>query len=257
MTISSSEMADNGNCNSCLPFRTCIPGPSADATSGSLLGISPEMRGAEQIIAAELNGLSIEERVNALDDIHCVGNEIEETPEMIQKALEQFEEEIQKAKHPMYEMATESNRESYLTDPVYRLRFILVNLFDVPKAARQMLSFLQLQSRFFGRNSIGRGVTLSDLNEDDVRTFLSGMFHLQEQTDRSGRYVAYCFNRELLSGFTTDALVRLCFSVILHRSVRDSHPFDKHPIDEVNHVCILKVRCTPRCTQEGYCWCVH
>ena len=43
-----------------------------------------EMKPIEDFHASEMNNISIQERSKALDDVHCVGDELDETPEMIQ-----------------------------------------------------------------------------------------------------------------------------------------------------------------------------
>ena len=186
----------NGNCG-CLGQSSTQP-----------IGASSEMEAAERIIAAELNGLTIQERVDALDDLHCVGKGEEDDPEMIQKALENFEEEVRKANHPAYELAV-LKQNPYVQDSEYRLRFLRVALFDVKKAAGQMLSLLQYQAKYFGVDALDRKIGLSDLKEEEVRVILQGMFHFSTHTVRSGRHVVYCFSNIVLGGFSAETMVRI------------------------------------------------
>jgi len=113
------------------------------------------MKEAEQIIAAELTGLSIQERVHALDDLHCVGgDEGEENVKMLQKALESFQQELQKANNPLYKLAADERPDCYLNDSSYRLRFVRVNQFDVLKVVCQILNFLGNRTEYFGNEEL-------------------------------------------------------------------------------------------------------
>ena len=48
------------------------------------------MKETEEFLAAELKKLSVQERAKALDDVHCVGEELQQTPEMLQQSLAEF-----------------------------------------------------------------------------------------------------------------------------------------------------------------------
>lgn len=214
---------DSGSGSGCFSINNCLARnttkldgnhliPDANSSLSTMRTDCPskQMEEAEQIIAKELTGLSIQERVKALDDLHCVGRqEEEEDPEMVQKALKSFEEELQKANNPTYKLATaDQPDDSHLKDANYRLRFLRFNCFDVPKAVSQMLVFLEYKAEYFGKEALHRELTLSDLTEDDIKVLTAGMFHFQRQRDRSGRYIVYCFNKVLLfSGFSAEAFV--------------------------------------------------
>ncbi|CAJ1947101.1 unnamed protein product [Cylindrotheca closterium] len=191
---------NNKKCINCGSFGQSVARPVA---------ASSEMKSAEGIIAAELKGLSIQERVTALDDLHCVGQGQEEDPEVIRTALEKFEEEVRNANHPAYNLAVRKQN-PYVQDSEYRLRFLRGALFDVKKAVRQMLSLLQYQAEYFGVDALDRRIALSDLKEEEVRVMLNGMFHYPTQTDRNGRYVTYCFSNVFLAGIPAETMIRSC-----------------------------------------------
>ena len=86
-----------------------------------------------------------------------------------------------------------------------------MSLFDVPKAVRNMLTVLQYKVEFFGTSTVDREIVLSDLKEEDIQALAAGMNYVASQTDRSGRYILYCINKVLLSGFSAEALVRRQF----------------------------------------------
>ena len=59
-----------------------------------------EMKETEDVLASELSKLTMKERTEAMDDLHCVGNDLEETPEMIEQSLEMFDKLVQDEKDP-------------------------------------------------------------------------------------------------------------------------------------------------------------
>ena len=64
-----------------------------------------ELKQTEDLLASEMNNLTVQERLNALDDVHCVGEELKETPEMIEHALQEFEKVVQVEKNDVYNLA--------------------------------------------------------------------------------------------------------------------------------------------------------
>jgi hypothetical protein len=171
-----------------------------------------EMKGTEDFLAAELNTLSLQERSKALDDVHCVGEELQENPEMIKQSLAAFDEEVKAERNPIYELAASQNR-AYVEDPGFRLKFLRAKLHDVKQSVRQMMNFLQYKATYFGEDKLARDITLSDLNQDDIDLMLSGLFHVQDGRDRSGRVIIYMFTH-MLGRCKTETLVR----VFLQRS---------------------------------------
>eukprot|EP00980_Cylindrotheca_fusiformis_P012521 scaffold3074_cov108-Cylindrotheca_fusiformis.AAC.8 len=68
------------------------------------------MKQTESFLAAEMSQLSVQEMSKALDDVHCVGEAIVETPELIQRALSTFGEEARAQSNSVYDIALQQNR---------------------------------------------------------------------------------------------------------------------------------------------------
>ena len=143
---------------------------------------APEMKQTEDILASEMNRLSMEDRKRAFDDVHCVGEELNETPEMVQKSLADFDQAVRTSRNPMYKVALNQNR-AYVEDPSFRLAFLRANFHDVDKSVRQMMNFLENKAKYFGQDKVAREIVLSDLTEEDIALMLSGFIHIQEGTD--------------------------------------------------------------------------
>ena len=199
---------------SCLSFINCNEQSSIDGGAHRAFNQSKrhddskdEMKPLEDFLASEMTKLSVQDRSKALDDVHCVGDELDETSEMIEKSLAEFGEVLQRKNNSIYEMAANQNRE-YVENPVFRLKFLRANLHDVDKSVHQMLDFLRYKAKYFGNEKVARDITLDDLNAEDKKLMLSGLHHIQEGRDRRGRVVLYFFNRYMGVG-TIDTHVRL------------------------------------------------
>eukprot|EP00526_Cylindrotheca_closterium_P023723 CAMPEP_0113640576 /NCGR_PEP_ID=MMETSP0017_2-20120614/21297_1 /TAXON_ID=2856 /ORGANISM="Cylindrotheca closterium" /LENGTH=191 /DNA_ID=CAMNT_0000551867 /DNA_START=464 /DNA_END=1035 /DNA_ORIENTATION=- /assembly_acc=CAM_ASM_000147 len=178
--------SNRGCFQQCLRFgqeqhASSIPFPSLNVQNDTRT--RPEMKSIEDFLASEMTKLSVQERSKVLDDLHCVGEELKETPEMIEESLAEFDQVLQERNEPIYHLATSQNR-SYVEDPSFRLRFLRANLHDVHKSVNQMIGFLSRKEKYFGRDKVARDVTLDDLDEDDIELLLSGLYHIQDGTDR-------------------------------------------------------------------------
>eukprot|EP00980_Cylindrotheca_fusiformis_P014755 scaffold4024_cov85-Cylindrotheca_fusiformis.AAC.2 len=166
-----------------------------------------EMKKTEALLAAEMNKLSVEEMSKALDDVHCVGETVVETPEMVRHALVTFGEEATVQATSIYEIALQQNRK-YVEGEAFRMKFLRCNLFEIKSSVSQMMKFLQYKANYFGINILGRDIFLSDLTNEERDLLQSGLVHVQQCKDRCGRNVLWFFNG-LLGRWTKDVMVRV------------------------------------------------
>mmetsp|Transcript_1716 Transcript_1716/g.3728 ORF Transcript_1716/g.3728 Transcript_1716/m.3728 type:complete len:510 (-) Transcript_1716:43-1572(-) len=180
------------------PFenRSCFPHCGSNGEHEISNHNEPEMKQTTALLASEMSRLTVQERADAFDDVHCVGEELEETPEMIQKSLADFEDAVQKERNPFYEMAMNQNR-AYVEDPIFRLKFLRAKLYDVGKSVRQMMSFLEHKAKCFGSDKVARELDLSDFSKEDIEMMVSGLYHIQEGRDRMGRLIVHFFGKNL------------------------------------------------------------
>lgn len=152
-----------------------------------------EMKQAEDLIASEMNKLSMKEISKALDDVHCVCEDLNEDDEMVERLLADFDERIKAQCNPTYELAASQDR-TYVEDKAFRLKFLRANLYDVKRSIRNLMIFLQYKATYFGPDKVGRDIELSDLNQEDLDLLTSGLFHMHEE---SGRIVLYMLSNLL------------------------------------------------------------
>ncbi|CAJ1958294.1 unnamed protein product [Cylindrotheca closterium] len=202
----------NNNNNNDGWFQQClgtssspIPAPSQDNNDT----LSDIMKPTEDFLASEMSKLSVQERSKAMDELHCVGEELKETPEMIQQSLKEFDKLLQKKKAKIYDLAASQNR-SYVEDPNFRLKFLRANIHDVGESVNQMLGLLSRKEIYFGRDAIARDITLDDLTAEETEILFSGLYyHIQDGTDRNGRMVVYLLNHILGQLSSAETAIRV------------------------------------------------
>eukprot|EP00980_Cylindrotheca_fusiformis_P030013 scaffold24188_cov98-Cylindrotheca_fusiformis.AAC.1 len=179
-----------------------------------------ELKQTEALLAGEMSKLSVEEMSKALDDVHCVGQTIIETPELIQRALFEFGEEALAQSKNIYKIALQQNRK-YVEGEAFRLKFLRCNMFKIKSSVSQMMKFLQYKAKYFGINKLGRDIFLSDLTNEDRDLLQSGFFHVQQCKDRCGRNVVWFFSG-FVGRWTKDSMIRTHY--FLNFNVLSSNP---------------------------------
>ena len=142
-------------------------------------------------LARLLNGMSLQERTELLEEIHGVLKPIEETPAFVQEKLYLLELELSRipvANKQAYNLALKINRE-YVTDRKFRVMFLRVDRFDAKKAATRLVTFLDRKLECFGINLLTRKVFFSDLDVGAQSIMRSGGMQVLPFRDRSGRAV--------------------------------------------------------------------
>lgn len=167
-----------------------------------------DFKETEEFIAAEMNNLSVQERNKALEDIHCVGKELEEDPNLVEQGLQEFQQlvDVLRPTSPSYQAAEAINAD-YVNDRGFRLKFLRAKLYDVKTAVNQMMKFLQYKEKYFGRDKLCKEIDLSDLTEEDRAFLRSGPFFVPQHRDRSGRPIVFMMNTKISRG-TGPTMVR-------------------------------------------------
>jgi len=186
----------------------------------------------DDLLSKELLQLSVKDRNDIQEEIHgvkCLA--VEETPELIRKKLKELSEEIEKnipesqkqaylqslqysgtcpnsiyssserdssAKSSISEV--DSNpKGSYIHGDDFRLRFLRCELFDVSKAAKRFVTYLDMLVELFGDYALRRPICISDFTKEELRHMRKGMIQNLPYRDRSGRRIMICFPEEEVS----------------------------------------------------------
>ena len=186
--------------------NVCSTSGSNERSGNSVVAGSQSFQEAENLVVRELNTLSFHEQKRATEDIHCVPDEDEEKPQVVEICLTQMEEEIQRNKTYVYEMAEKQCKE-FVTDRDFRLMFLRAEFFNVKAATRRFMKFLQQKLIYFGQEKLTKDIEWSDLNQEDRDVLESGFWHLQHQRDRSNRPVIVVLNHTDQNHHPYEALV--------------------------------------------------
>jgi hypothetical protein len=200
----------------------CQPNSSLDAsshqqafsTSTKLQDIT--ITNVEDILDEQMGRLTFQEKLKAEEEVHCLPNPIEETPEVVEESLFNFEEEIKNQKNFVYELAEKQNK-AFLEDRDFRLMFLRADLFNVRAAACRLMKFLQQKLIYFGESKLTKDIEWSDLTKEDIEALESGRWHIHKCTDQSGRPIVFIMNH-VRPRFAAESVVRAsyfrCFALL-------------------------------------------
>ena len=162
-------------------------------------------KAVDELLAKELLQLSVEDRNGIQEEIHgvrCLAKE--ETPEFIYNALRQLDfelnndESIPPSQKSAYirsqELQMVQQHATYVNGTEFRLRILRCELFDVKKAARRMVNFLNYALEYFGEYALVRPIRISDFTKSELKVFKTkGWFQFLPFRDRSGRRIFIFF----------------------------------------------------------------
>lgn len=162
----------------------------------------------DQLVNEELLRLSLEDREQALQDVHGVSDQVDETPAFVYEKLRELDEALKRMVQACqqanndgertvmvptspvyaYSLACQSNLR-YVEDNEFRLRFLRADQFDVGKAAQRMVSHFASKLEYFGREMLSQDIRQEDLEEQDLVNLRCGSHQLLPSRDRAGRAV--------------------------------------------------------------------
>ena len=174
------------------------------------------MNEVDSILAKNLSDLPQKERERSYYDIHGVPQQIEETPEFIQKSLRELDaavENIQERK--AYSLAKAMNSD-YVSDRDFRLRFLRGEYFDPKAAAHKLVNHFEVKLDLFGASKLTKDICQDDLEDEDIEALYDGWQQRVPLTDSSGRGIRIVFASSRAANFSVTSRVRitafyLCF----------------------------------------------
>jgi hypothetical protein len=227
---------------------------SAARTSQRSSQIDPNA--VDTLLTQELSGLSFQDRSAINEEIHgvrCIAPV--ETPELLEASLRELQIELLKYNHLQQKQSTQPTTTatktttttttpltayeeaclipaSYVHTTDFQLRFLRYVLFDVPKAAKKIVDFLQQSTELFGTaQMLQRPIQLLDLGKDGLDCLRCGDFQPLPFRDRSGRRIIAFVNNFGLQ-YSIEARVsnseRRIFFYCLHNQVQKTRLYSTH-----------------------------
>ena len=154
----------------------------------------------DSLFSKELLQLSIDDRTAMEEEIHgvrCMAPE--ETPQLLQKSLQNLamvlaNDVIIPPSEKLAYLRGMSLPRTHINTDEFRLRFLRFHLFDVVKAAKKLVHFLNISSILFGDVVLERPVQLCDFNKRELQFMRTGCIQFLPFRDRSGRRIMIVIN---------------------------------------------------------------
>eukprot|EP00980_Cylindrotheca_fusiformis_P029779 scaffold23836_cov137-Cylindrotheca_fusiformis.AAC.1 len=164
--------------------------PQRDVPAYATPAVSDGSRSVDEIIASELQKLSLAEREKVYEDVHGVSDMIEETPELIASCLEQMDHEVELSNDKdAYEQAKLQSL-SFVSNRLLRLAFLRCTSFNPKRAAQRFVQYFSCKLETFGAEKLVKPrITLEDIGEDAARVLELGTVQVLPQRDSKGRAV--------------------------------------------------------------------
>jgi hypothetical protein len=170
-----------------------------------------------ELMAKEMNRLSLQERERAYEDLHGVSVMVHESPELIHAALPTMEYHLQRIRHkPAYTLA-EAHRKEYVQDANFRLMFLRAERFDVEKAANRLVRWLTWKLDLFGKEKLcEKHIGLDQLDADARVMVETGIMQILPERDSCGRAVqALALRYRYHWGKSSKALLQMFFYIAM------------------------------------------
>ena len=155
--------------------------------------IDLDSKRADALLSKDLMKLSFNDRNNITEEIHGVQSlAVDENECMRETALSQLQHQIDilhPSKKQAYSLA-QTFPVTYVNDSAFQLRFLRAELFDVQRAAKRMVDYLDLLHELFGNEVLERPLRIVDFKSKEDKALLrGGVVQLLPYRDRSGRRV--------------------------------------------------------------------
>lgn len=188
-----------------------------------------EVARVEEILALEMDRLSLEEHEKFIFDVHGFGTSLSSSPsdnealndgiqiessDMQDKFLDQMDLELRKLSvcsatpTSAYGHALYLNPD-YVQSSAYRLLFLRDNEFDPKRAAEHYIKHFEIKRQYFDNEDVlGRHVRWSDLGETEQGIVKIGFMQILPSLDTAGRRIAFVTPAFKPTKFSFDQMMR-------------------------------------------------
>jgi hypothetical protein len=145
------------------------------------------------VVSARLNQMSLEERSDALHDLHGVGDDIDETPEFLEGKHQELGRAllscIASAKPEESLAFRKALRMSKAYVDGFKLLFLRADMYQSEMAANRMIAFFSRKMELFGEDLLVQDIQLKHLTDEEKESLHQGIIQLLPQRDRAGRAI--------------------------------------------------------------------
>ena len=145
----------------------------------------------KNLLAKEMNELTVQERERVYEEIHGVADIVEETPELVAASLQKMRSELAHISRPKRKALDRAFflRPGLETDDKLHMMFLRCDRFDAAKAAAKMCRHFEHKLMLFGDEALPRDITLDDLTDKEMALMYRGANIFFSPNDRGGRNV--------------------------------------------------------------------
>lgn len=183
--------------SSFVPIAPQLSGPFIEGTPGSQLSLQdatppladPTPQEAEALLSGALYGFSVEDRDQALADVHGVTSSAALDNEFIANRLAQLDQTISDCRSKSAYLRAKIQDPEYVNNRKFRLQFLMAENFHPQAAAERLILFFESKLVLFGPEMLTRDVTLDDLGGVDIKSLEHGLVQRLLGKDHAGRPV--------------------------------------------------------------------
>ena len=137
----------------------------------------------------ELFQMSDDDRSRVFADIGGVQEINPEDPDFVNQCLVDLNAAIQRIQSKSAFAEAQRMCPHYTSNPGFRLKFLRADSFNVESAATRIVNHFAEKLELFGREKLGRDITLADLDVDDLECLLAGGIQWLPRPDKFGRAI--------------------------------------------------------------------
>jgi hypothetical protein len=142
------------------------------------------------VLGSKLNKLPTQERSEALNDLHGVADQTNETPQMIKAKSQEMSNALLNLLANISPDDSFAYRKAVALDPEYvkglYLGFLRAESFNSHEAAARVIRFFGVKLELFGEEMLAREIKLKDLGEEETDALRSGVVQMMPHRDRAG-----------------------------------------------------------------------
>ena len=179
-------------------FRGTVVPPPEPTDGRSQEEDTNKTESIDALLAHKFAALTMEERQQVMNDIHCVSEPFPEPPEFVDEKISELSallkggstEGDKKNLRQAYEMAVEQDPE-YVEGRSFLLQFLRAGSFDPENAAQRILKHFEQKLTLFGQDKLTKTITLEDMGEEENKLLRVGWCGKLPLRDMSSRSVIY------------------------------------------------------------------
>ena len=158
------------------------------SVASASLGAPPDNQSFDALLAKELNDLSLENRTEIMEEMHCVKcPTVEETPQSVASSIHALQKEIDALPAINREAYEESllMDSQYFLQPEVQLKFLRAEKFNAKRAAVRLTKNATILLKHFGPIALQRALRLSDLGKKEQELLRLGHDQILPSRDRA------------------------------------------------------------------------